>query len=310
MKFFTSLSVLTKIVLLFLGIFAFYTIFNNLGGPTLENWDEAWYGQMAKEMSVSKEFIIPRWNYDYLLDKPPMYLWTTVFFSFFFGLSEFTIRLTSAVSGFVIILIVLLYTYKKWGFAPSLIAFSTIMFNNIFIWRVRSGNIDVFLTLLIFLSYFLILSKRKSRFILLGILFACIYLTKASIVLFPLSIFILHEGFFRRKEIKNNVKEYLKLIAIFIGASGFWLLLGYIKMGSEFVNYFLFKSDQEVSSINIFKLKTDYLDYVYYSLQRRYYYVFIVGLIILVTKIRNSSNFLIILFATSLLVLLSFTEKK
>lgn len=309
MKFFTSLPILTKIVLLFLGIFSFYIIFNNLGGPTLENWDEAWYGQMAREMISSKELVIPRWNYDYLFDKPPMYIWITVFLSYFLGLSEFSIRLTSAISGFVIILIILFYAYRKWGLIVSLIAFSTIFFNNIFIWRTRSGNIDVFLTLLIFLSYFLILSKRKSRFVLLGILFACIYLTKASIVLFPLSIFVLHEGIFIRKEIKNNVKEYLKLIAIFIGTSGFWLLFGYIKMGSEFVNYFLFKSDQEVSSINVLKFKTDYLNYAYYSLQRRYYYVFILGLIMLVVKIRNSTNFLIVLFAIALLALLSFTQK-
>lgn len=298
-----------KAIFLFCILFSFYLVFYNLGKPTLENWDEAWYGEMTKQMLKTKDFIVPTWNNDYLLDKPPLYIWLSSFSSFLFGLSEFSIRLPSAISGFTIILLVLVYSYKNWGAVPALIAFSSIAFNNIFIWRTRSGNIDVFVALLIFLSYFLMIHRGKYTYVLLGVVFACIYLAKASLVLFPIGIFVLHEIFFRRREISKNIFNYLKLFIVFVSISGAWLFLGYLKVGYSFVTYYLFHSDQGVASINLSKFKSNYFDYAYYSLQRRYYYVFVAGILLLAKSINKSTNFLILFFAISLLLMLSFTEK-
>lgn len=300
---------LIKAVIIFCVLFSFYLVFYDLGKPTLENWDEAWYGEMTKQMLASKDFIVPRWNDTYLLDKPPLYLWISSFFSFLFGLSELSVRLPSAISGFVIIALVLFYSYKKWGIVPALVAFSTIALNNIFIWRARSGNIDVFVTLLIFLSYFLLIQRKKYTYVVLGVIFSGIFLAKASLVFFPLSIFVLHEIFFKRKEISKNILNYLNLFAVFIFISGVWLFLGYLQLGYDFVSYYLLYSDQGVASINLLKFKSDYLDYAYYSLQRRYYYVFIIGILLLVRSINKSTHFLILLFSLLLLLLLSFTEK-
>lgn len=299
----------TRLLFSLLILFGFYIIFYNLGKPTLENWDEAWYGEMTKQMLRTKEFIILQWNHDYLLDKPPMYIWFSAFFSSILGLSEFSIRLTSALSGFTVIVMVLLYAFKQWGFVPSIIAYSSIAFNNIFIWRARSGNIDVFVTLLIFASYFLMLSNKKERYLLLGIVFACIYLTKASLVFFPLTIFILYEILYKRKEIEKTAMEYLKLFSVLIVLAGTWLFLGYVKLGNPFITYYLFSSDQGLLNINLLKYKSDYLDYAYYSLQRRYYYVFLLGLFFLIRKIKIPRNFLILFFAVLLLIFLSFTKK-
>lgn len=303
------ISLLSKFFLLVFIFFSFFMLFYNVGRPTLDNWDEAWYGEMTKEMLRTKDYVVLRWNRDILFDKPPMYIWLSALTSSVIGLSEFSIRLPSALSGLIIVILVTIYSYKKWGFVSSVIAFSSIALNNIFIWRARSGNTDIFAALLIFISFLLMISKGRNRNLFLGIVFACIYLTKASLVFYPLIIFIIHEVFFRQKEIKAKLIEYLKLFFIFIVIISIWLFLGYIQIGYTFISYYLFHSDQRVANISILNFKSDYISYTYYSLQRRYFYLFILGLFLLIRKIKNSVNFLILVFVLSLLLLLSFTER-
>lgn len=299
----------TKLFFIVLIAFAVYIIFKDLGKATLENWDEAWYAEATKQILKTKDFIILRWNGEIFLDKPPMYIWLSVVSSYLFGLSEFSVRLVSALSGFTIVIAVLLFSFKRWGFLPSFIAFVSILLNNIFIWRSRSGNIDTFATLLIFIAFFLIISNRKNKYILLGVLFGLIYLTKLSLVFFPFIIFILYEAIYKREKLEKNIPEYVKLLTIFITLSGLWLFLGFARIGKEFIEYFIFNSDQGVSHINLLSFKSDYWDYAYNSLQRRYYAIFLLGIFFLAKGIRDSKNFLILLFSLSLLIFLSFTEK-
>lgn len=299
----------TKIILIFCFFFAVYLAFFQLGKAPLDNWDEAWYAEATKQILHTKEFIVLNWNHEVWLDKPPMYMWLSAVVSSVAGLSEFSIRFTSAISGVIIIMIVLMYAYRQFGIIPALLAFSTLALNNIFIWRTRSGNIDIFVTFLILLVYFLQISKHKYKYPLLGLLFALIYLTKASLVFFPLGIFLLHEIFFERRTILKKYKEYLKLLFILFLIPGLWLLLGYSRIGVDFIHYYLFRSDQGVAIIDFTKYNPDYISYAYYSLQRRFFYLFILGAFLALRYIKNSKYFLLLLFAVALLFQLSFTER-
>ena len=136
-----------------------YICFYQLGKSPLENWDEAWYADMIRHMIRSHEFILTYWNKAVLLDKPPLQIWLSLPFVWFFGLNEFSVRIVSSIAGFLTILLVTKYSYKKWGLLPALFAFLTIALNNTFIWRVRSGNIDALVTFLILLTYFFIIGK-------------------------------------------------------------------------------------------------------------------------------------------------------
>ena len=303
------LKKLEKLILVLLAIFAGYIVFYNLGNSYLENWDEAWYGDIIRNMMQQKDFIVPHWNKLVLLDKPPLFMWVGSFFSSIFGLSEFSIRLPSAISAFVIIIFTTIYCYRKYGLIPSLLAFSSLALNNIFIWRARTGNIDALVSLQIFFVYFLILSKKKYKYLVLGILFALIYLTKASLVFFPFGIFIIHEFFFERKNIKKNFKKYFVLMMVFVLLSGFWLFLGSLKEGKGFIEYYLFKSDQGAASFNLSKFNFHYISYIYYSLQRRFFWVFLFGLLFSILKIKKAENLLLILFSSLLTILLGFGKK-
>ena len=231
-------------------------------------------------------------------------------FAKIFGLSELSVRLPSALSGFAVIILVMWYTYTKYGLLPSLVAYSSITLNNLFISRTRSGNLDSLTTLLVFISYFVMISKHKYRLLFLGLLFAIIYLTRTSFVVFPLIIFFTHEILFKRKEIRQNIQHYLLLILTFILLVGWWILIGYQREGMAFINYYIFSSDQSTvsgASINFFKL--DYFYYSYYSLQRRLFFLFVAGLVLLLPKLKKQEYFPQFLFATVLLLLLSFSQR-
>lgn len=289
--------------------FILFLSFYHLGQASFENWDEAWYAEATKEMLQTKDFIVLRWNHTLWLDKPPLYIWISALISSVIGLSEFSMRVTSAVSGAILMILITVISYRSYGLVPSILALSSLSLNNLFIWRTRSGNIDVFVSLLIFLTYLLMQSKYKSRYPLLGILFACIYLTKASLVFFPLLVFVMYELFYKWRDIKKQYQEYLKLFALFAVICGTWLFLGSLEVGHDFISYYLFKSDQGVASVSFMHLNQEYLSYAYYALQRRFFWVLLLGTGFAIVMIKQSRNFLLLGFAWLLLIQLSFTQR-
>ena len=296
-------------ILALCSLLAFYICFLKLGSAALENWDEAWYADVTRHMLQSKDFIVLYWNKIVFLDKPPLYMWLSSISSQIFGLKEFSFRFTSAISAFATIVIVMIYSYQNFGLIPALISFSTLAFNNLFIWRARSGNLDSLLTLLFVLFYFLIISKKKNKYLLIGLILGLIYLTKLTVVLFPLLTFITVEIIYENKKLISNIPNYLKLIFIFLITIGIWLYLGTSKIGPSFYQYFLFNADQGVSKIALSNFKKDYIDYAYYSLQRRFFWLVLIGLIVALTKLKDKKCFVQIVFASGLLIQLSLTVK-
>lgn len=303
------MKILKKIILILMIFLAVYICFFKLNFSPLENWDEAWYGDVIRSMMRTKNFIVLFHNRVFFLDKPPLLIWLGVIFSSIFGLSELSIRLTSAIAGFLTIVLACQYVYKKWGLLPAVISFGTLALNNVFIWRTRTGNIDALVTLLIFLIFLTVSSKHKHKYIFLGILFAAVYLAKASLVLFPMLVFILSEFIYERKQIVKRIPKYLFMFFIVLLVCGTWLYLGDRQVGSGFSNYYLFHSDQNVAQISLKAFKIDYFLFAYYSLQRRFAYLLLFGLILLLGKIKEKQSFLILSFSLWLVLLLSFSQR-
>ncbi len=288
---------------------AIYICFYQLGASYFENWDEAFYAQMTKEMLRSKDWITVHWNYQLFLDKTPFNFWLNCFWAKLIGLSELSVRLTSAISGFIVIVIILLLSYRRFGLVPSLFAFSAVALNNVYIWRTRTGNLDALLSLMILLVYLLMISRFRFRYLLLGILFGLIYLQKSSVVVFPLAGFIIYEFLDYRSWLKNLVNYFFMFLLLVLIVGG-WLKLGEKQAGKEFLRYYLYRADQGVSQVKLEFFKRDYWDYTYYSLQRRLIYPFIVGLVFLLIRFRERKNLALLYFSLTLLLLLSFTERK
>jgi 4-amino-4-deoxy-L-arabinose transferase-like glycosyltransferase len=82
-------------LLLILGYFFFLW---RLGSPALFDLDEGGYAEIAREILVLNDWIIPHFNFVRLLDKPPLLYWLTALSYKLFGISEFTSRLPVAAS--------------------------------------------------------------------------------------------------------------------------------------------------------------------------------------------------------------------
>lgn len=287
-----------------------YIFFFQLGKAPLDNWDEAWHAEMTKEMIQTHNYITPHWNGAVFLDRLPLFLWISSFFTIFFGISETAMRLPSAISGFILSFLVVLHIHRKFGLLPAAAGESTLLLNNIFIWRSRSGNLDTITAFFTFLVYLLLINKSRFRLPLLGFVFALIYLTRGSYVLFPIGISLVYELIFNWKEILKNIKGYLLCILLFLIIPGVWLVLGHMQNGNIFTDFYLFHSDHAVSVVLLKNFSLDYFQYTYYALQRYYIYFFILGLLFLLKKIKDPANFLLILFSTVLLIFLSFAERK
>ncbi len=298
--------------IIFAALFTFFglLVFYDLGKAPLENWDEAFYGEAIKQMIRTKEFIIPSFNQAYFLEKPPLQMWMSVSVSAFTGLNEFVIRFPSALAGLLIVTITTYYAYRQFGFVPALFSFSTLALNNIFIWRSRTGNLDVLPTLFILLIFILLQSTHKYRYPLIGLLLGFVYLTKLSLVIIPLLITVGYEALFNRHHLHKSIREYGKLAMCFIALPAGWLVLGYMKTGFPFLEAYLYNADQGAGKYSVSNLSMDYINFAYYALQRRFFWVVLLGLGLLCATVKAKRNFLILLFSLLLFTQLLFFERK
>ena len=69
-----------------------------LGHRSLAEWDEAIYAGVAREM-LQTGWLVPHWNHQFWLEKPPLMLWITASFFRLFAVNEFWARAGSALSG-------------------------------------------------------------------------------------------------------------------------------------------------------------------------------------------------------------------
>src|SRR5271163_2114294 len=68
-----------------------------LGRPALWEPDEGRYGEIAREMYLSADYVTPRDNYVRYFEKPPLVYWTEAAAISIFGVNEFAVRLPAAV---------------------------------------------------------------------------------------------------------------------------------------------------------------------------------------------------------------------
>ena len=90
-----GIEILTLIIILFAAFF-------NLGGyPLLDN-NEGLYARIPVEMLESGNWVIPSLNGVPYIEKSPLLYWIIAVFYKLFGISEFTARLTPAISGILL----------------------------------------------------------------------------------------------------------------------------------------------------------------------------------------------------------------
>src|SRR3989344_4586388 len=112
---------LAQLAVFFLAAVVF---FRNIGNYPLRNWDEAWYGEIIKNMaSGNYGYMVPFWNGQYYFDKPPLYFWLSLPFFKLFGPGEWQTRIVSATSAILASLLIYLIGKKLFGHKAAVFAF-------------------------------------------------------------------------------------------------------------------------------------------------------------------------------------------
>jgi 4-amino-4-deoxy-L-arabinose transferase-like glycosyltransferase len=126
-------------------ILACIVLLTLLGHKPLTNWDEGIYAEISREM-LSSNPLVPHWNYQPWLEKPPLMPWITAIFFRFFGINEFWARAGSAFSGVAIIALLHGWLIGKRdalaAWLSTLILLSTFGFLHV----CRVGEMDVLLS--------------------------------------------------------------------------------------------------------------------------------------------------------------------
>jgi len=214
----------------------------NLGTGSLCSWDEGLYAEVSREILETGNWIDLHWGGRPWSDKPPLYMWMTALFYLAFGVSEFSVRLFSAVCGTGTVLAVYLIGRKLYTRTAALSASLALLTSWHFIWTAKMGMLDATLTFFVTLSimFFVYGEDRGIWLFLCPLAFAGAFLTKgmgALVIPAVLGLYIICRGELR------VFKRPPLLLGMFVSfvLVGWWHWLAFSHYGKDFVSDYFVK---------------------------------------------------------------------
>lgn len=119
----------------------------NLGGYDVWPPDEPRFADVAREMMVSGDYLVPRVNNETYLEKPPLLFWSMVVAAQPWGeMTEAAARIPSVVAGIVSLVLACLLAARIFGTQAALWTGLILLTSQRFWWQSRFGQIDMVLT--------------------------------------------------------------------------------------------------------------------------------------------------------------------
>ncbi len=184
-----------RVYILALVVLCGFLFFYRLGSPPLLDPDEPRYAETAREMLESGNLMIPHFNYEPRLNKPPLKYWLSLLSYLIFGVNEFSARFPSAVFGLGAVMVTYLlgcalYASAFVGFLAGLILATSWEYLII----ARAAIIDMVLCffLLATILCFVKFEKSRKKIYLYGLWVSMGFavLSKGPVGLIPILIFL------------------------------------------------------------------------------------------------------------------------
>ncbi len=218
-----------------------------LGGLHLFDWDEINFAESAREMIVSGNYLDVQINFMTFWEKPPLYIWLQVLSMKIFGINEFAARFPNAICGIISLYAIYLVGKKVRDYKFGWIWMITYMGSILPFFYFKSGIIDPWFNLFIFLGisffsfYFIYPEKKLLRLALSALFIGLAILTKGPVALLVLIIVFTVFLVFRWRSIRTSLKDVTLFIGILSFTGGFWFILqlinGNIDIISDFIVY-------------------------------------------------------------------------
>ena len=236
-----------SLVLLSLLATAIFLCFYALGSPPLALWDETVNARVVTELVQSGSYP----NLTYLgtpfLEKPPLWYFLTAQVVRIAGLSETTLRVVSASSGFLLILMVLIAAWRWYGALAGMVSAAVLLATGQFFivnaggffstHTARSADPDLLFVLLITVTFLCLVRYEERRGIWLTLAAAAsalAVLTKGFLGVTPFIIFFLFTQV-RRRKIKIQKDHILSALLTFFLLVLPWYILMVSRYGSDFL---------------------------------------------------------------------------
>lgn len=235
-----TFGIIDKIIIFGLLILCYIIFFHHLGEFTLRLWDEGRNAVNALEIVKNHNFIVTyfKGNPDMWNVKPPLHIWIVAIFFKLFGVGELTLRLPSAISATLVILLIYVFGFKVLnnkliGLLGSLIILSSMGFPDTHVGR--TGDYDALLVLFSFLgaifSFIYFQNPSKKILYLAGLSWTLSVLTKgvAGLLLVP--------GIILFSILSNNIIKLFKDLYFWKLVIFFGLVIGAYYVCRELANH-------------------------------------------------------------------------
>ena len=199
-------------------------------------WDsnEAFYVQTPREMLATSDWIVPRFNGQARLNKPPLSYWLVASLYSLFGVSVFWERLLTAMCGLATVLAVLQLGRQLFSVRIAVLAAGILATTFRFLILSRRALIEILLlALLLWALVFLLQWAQSTRPIFLygaALLLALAFLTKGPLVLlvpFIFAVFLIISG---RKKLLLS-RNIAPALVLFLVVAGSWFIALGIRYG-------------------------------------------------------------------------------
>lgn len=211
-----------------------------LGRKPLTDWDEAIYAEVSREM-LAHSWLIPSWNYQLWLEKPPLMLWITAAFFHLFGVTEFWARSASALSGIVVIGILHLWLARTRDTLTAWLSTLLLLTTFGFLHACHTGEMDVLLALgctIAIIGLAEVDANHRSGWLLFWTGFAIAAMTKgAASVTLPMTAIVL--AALQRWRLDKLRAPFSIGVAIFLAIVLPWHLAMFHLYGGDFLHEYL-----------------------------------------------------------------------
>jgi 4-amino-4-deoxy-L-arabinose transferase-like glycosyltransferase len=128
----------------------------NVGARSLENHDYLRYAEISREMIRSGQWVVPRYNGEVYIDKPPLLFWLIALPSFLYGsVTPLIARLPSVFAAWIGVVTACLWSRRIYGTIRSgLVSGGVLLTTYQFFFQARSAKTDTLLCTAVLLSLY------------------------------------------------------------------------------------------------------------------------------------------------------------
>lgn len=198
-----------------------------LGGVHLFDWDEINFAEAAREMVLTDNYLQVQIDYQPFWEKPPLFLWLQALSMQVFGIGEYAARFPNAICGILSLLLLYLIGRKHYNRRFGLfwvLAYAGSILPHLYF---KSGIIDPWFNLLIFLSLYTLLifsfDRKQLHYLILSACFAGpAMLTKGPAAFLIIALVLGVNWISERFRFFISIPQFLLWVVIALAVTGLW----------------------------------------------------------------------------------------